>query len=454
LAHANSIAERFSLSSKALFQTEVLRLDWSDATSRWTASTSRSDTIRARYVVSAIGLLHKLHLPAIPGIENFQGHSFHTSRWDYEYTGGDARGDPLDKLSSKRVALIGTGASAVQSLPHLTASGAQFYVFQRTPSSIDTQNNPPTDPDWAASLKPGWQEDRMLNFDIVLNGGKAEDLVNDSWTEIFRNSPIMGGDAINDPAAAAAMAQAYQMGDFRKMEQLRARIDEIVKDKKTAEALKPWYNRMCKRPCFHNEYLACYNAPNVTLVDTDGKGVDGITEKGVVANGVAYDVDCIIFATGFDFGTDYSHRANMEIRGRDMTLAEKWKDGPMTLHGMLGHGFPNFLTVSHLQSAVTPNYTHTLSERAKHVAYLVSRRFKTIEPTEEAEMEWVATIEKLAMMQGGFFRDCTPGYFSHEGALSPVAFKGAPYGLGAPAFDRLMEEWRASGKMEGVECKS
>ncbi|KAF2815548.1 phenylacetone monooxygenase [Mytilinidion resinicola] len=450
-AHALNIAKMNNLQSKAHFRTEALTLTWSDSLARWVATTSRGDTIRARFVISAIGILHKLHLPGIQGIEKFAGHSFHSSRWDFAYTGGDRFNSPLDKIRGKRIGIVGTGASSIQALPHLARSGAEVYVFQRTPSSVDAKPNPPTDRTWFESLKPGWQDHRADNFERILSGQPQDiDLVNDGWTHFMLSMEALGKDS------STPKDDILKKVDIKAMESLRSRVEEIVKDKETAEALKPWYGRLCKRPCFHNEYLDCFNYPNVHLIHTDGKGVDRISEKGVVSNGKEYELDCIIYATGFDWGTDYSQRANMTIKGRNgLTLTEKWEDGPSTLHGIIGRDFPNLLTFTHLQSSTSPNYTHLLSERSKHAAYLISeakkRGIRTIEPTKDAEATWVKKMEDVALARLGYFKECTPGYLNAEGTLSPSTARGASLGLDSPVYNEMLDKWRKAGTMEGIE---
>jgi cyclohexanone monooxygenase len=316
LEYSRRIGRHFGLYENALFQTEVTGMRWDEAVSRWIVSTNRGDAIGARFVVMANGPLHRPKLPGIPGVETFRNHSFHTSRWDYAYTGGDSNGG-LTGLHGKRVGIIGTGATAVQCVPHLGAWAEELFVFQRTPSSIDVRNNRPTDPEWAASLEPGWQQRRMDNFNTLVSGGfQAEDLVDDGWTDIIGNILLIArrkaaaGEKVEDPAAL------MQLADFTKMEQVRARVDVEVKDPAKAEALKPWYNQFCKRPCFHDEYLATFNRPNVHLIDTKGRGVERITERGVVAGGREYELDCLIYATGFEVGTEYTRRSGYELHGR------------------------------------------------------------------------------------------------------------------------------------------
>ena len=271
----------------------------------------------ARFLVMGNGPLHRPKLPGVPGIESFRGHTFHTSRWDYGYTGGDSNGN-LVGLHDKRVGIIGTGATAVQVVPHVAAAAAQLFLFQRTPSSIDVRANRPTDPSWASSLEPGWQRRRMENFTVLTSGGLAgEDLVMDGWTDIIGR--LLRRLREQDGPPDESLADTLELADFEKMEQVRARVDTLVTDPATAAALKPWYRQFCKRPCFHDEYLQSFNRPNVTLVDTDGRGVDRIAPDGVVAGGQEYAVDCLIFATGFEVGTDYTQRAGYDVVGSPRT---------------------------------------------------------------------------------------------------------------------------------------
>ncbi len=452
LKHSRAIGETFGLYKGAIFQTEVTEIRWDDSAARWTIRTNRGDALKARFVVLASGPLHRPKLPGIPGVDTFRGHSFHTSRWDYAYTGGDANGG-LTKLKDKVVGIIGTGATAVQCVPHLGAGAKQLYVFQRTPSSIDVRNNKPTDPEWVKSLTPGWQKRRMDNFNILVSGGyQEEDLVSDGWTDIIRNILILSGRGAKTPQEAVELAQ---LADFKKMESIRARVDAVVGDKATADALKPWYNQFCKRPCFHDEYLATFNRPNVELVDTNGKGVERINETSVFANGKEYKVDCLIYATGFEVGTTYSHRANMELHGRDgVTLTEKWKDGAATLHGMHVNGFPNAFIIGNTQSGFTANFPHMIDEQSRHMAYIVSeaaeRQATIVEATPDAEAAWVAEIMKTAVLRQKFFEECTPGYYNNEGQPSAVAVRNGSYGGGPIAFVKILEAWRAEGSLKGL----
>lgn len=461
LDYSKQIAQHYDLYRDVLFQTEVTDLSWNDEDSRWIVSTNRGDAMRARFVVMANGPLHRPKLPGIPGIESFEGHTFHTSRWDYEYTGGDTTGG-LTGLSDKRVGIIGTGATSVQIVPHVGEGAEQLYVFQRTPSSIDVRGDRPTDPEWASSLEEGWHKHRMENFNTLVSGGFAqEDLVQDGWTDIIRNLGVIARKRAAAEAKDKQMdpGELVQLADFQKMESIRARVDSVVEDQSTADALKPYYNQFCKRPCFHDDYLATFNRPNVELVDTDGVGVEKITPKGVVANGKEYELDCLIFATGFEVGTSYARRAGYQIKGsKGRTLEEKWEDGgARTLHGMTSNEFPNCFIFSTIQSGFTANYPHALAEQSRHAAHIIAKARKDgatrVEPTVEAEEAWTKEILDAVLDRRKFQEECTPGYYNNEGQPNPAAASFASYGKGSNAFFKLIADWREEGSLDGLTLK-
>jgi cation diffusion facilitator CzcD-associated flavoprotein CzcO len=451
--HAARIAKHFDLYRTALFQTEIAEIRWLEDERRWLVTTSRDDAIKARFVVMSNGPLNRPKLPGIPGIETFAGHSFHTSRWDYGYTGGNSEGG-LTGLADKRVAVIGTGATAIQCVPHLGRHARHLTVFQRTPSSVDVRGNRPTDPAWVATLEPGWQKRRMDNFNILVSGGmQDEDLVSDGWTDIIRNLTAIAGQGMAG-LTPKQIAEKVELADFAKMNQIRARVDAIVKDPGTAQALKPWYRQFCKRPTFSDDYLPTFNRPNVTLVDTQGRGVDKVTPTGLVFDGVEYDVDCIIFATGFEVGTAYTRRAGFEVIGRGgATLTDYWAEGPRTLHGFYSHGFPNCFHMGVLHNALTPNFPHMLDEQSRHIARIVTearlKQAARVEPTAEAEADWVHTIKSNAIINAEFRAECTPGYYNGEGTGTGI-FDGL-YGPGSVAFFALLDDWRERRAMAGLD---
>jgi cyclohexanone monooxygenase len=412
--------------------------------------------MKAHYVCLATGPLNRPKLPGIVGIEEFEGHSFHASRWDYDYTGGDSEGN-LTGLQGKRVGIIGTGATAVQCVPHVAESAEQLYVFQRTPSSIDVKNNPATNPEWVKGLTPGWHQRRMDNFNTLVSGvPQEEDLVNDGWTELIRNLLVGIRKGRSKDFSPEGLARAAELADFEKMQGIRARVDSIVEDEQTAEALKPYYRQFCKRPCFHNEYLDAFNRPNVTLVDTQGKGVERITKKGVVVDGHEFELDCLIYASGFEVGTDYSRRAGFQLYGREgESLTDRWAEGVRSLHGMHVHGFPNCFIMSNPQAGFTASYPHMLNEQAKHVAFIIrtgiDKELRTVEVTSEGESEWVEQCLNKARLGTAFLESCTPGYYNNEGKASERGAQNGFYGGGSIEFIKILEAWREDGTLKGLE---
>ena len=469
--HCRRIGKHFGLYDSAIFSTQVRALHWNESINRWRVSTDRDDDIRARFVVMASGPFHRPKLPGIPGIKDFKGHSFHSSRWDYEYTGGDSNGG-LEKLADKRVAVVGTGATAIQIVPFLGRDAKHLYVFQRTPSSVGPRNNTSTDPEWAQSLKPGWQKERQRNFHAWTFEGMAlgqPDYVCDFWTELGRNTAarVM---ALPDPASMTPdqFMAIREEEDYKVMERLRRRVEGIVDDPETAEALKPYYRFLCKRPCTNDDYLQTFNRPNVTLVDvSSSKGVERATEKGLVANGVEYEVDCIIYASGFEITTEISRRYSIDaIEGRDgLSLYDYWRDGYKTLHGFTSRGFPNQFFTGFTQVGISANIAANYELQGEHIAYIIAealaRGVQTVEPNEEAQDEWCKTIRETAIDNSAFDLDCTPGYYNNEGGGTGAvdgegirSHLGEPYGPGFYVFGDLLAAWREKGDLDGLILES
>jgi cyclohexanone monooxygenase len=458
--YCQSIGRHFGLYEHAVFGTLVRSAEWDESIKRWRIGTNRDDDIRAQFVIMCQGPYNRPKMPGIPGITDFKGHTFHAARWDYSYTGGDVSGG-LDKLADKRVAVIGTGATGIQVIPHVARSAQNLYVFQRTPSYVDKRGDAPTDPEWAKALQPGWQAERRRNFDTAAFRGFAPgqpDLICDGWTEVSRNLAAHL-DATNGWAdlTPAKFMELRELHDYQAMERLRRRVEAIVEDTATAESLKPYYRFLCKRPCFSDEYLPIFNRPNVTLVDvSDTKGVERITASGIIAHGSEYEVDCIIFASGFEITTDLDRRLGIApFTGRDgLSLYDHWAKGYRTLHGMMTHGFPNQFFTGFLQGAVTASTTPMFEQQAGHIAYTIkealSRGASTVEPTAEAQDQWCATIRETAAHAEKFQRECTPGYYNNEGEELIKSYLGDPYWPGFQAFDDLLAVWRESGKLEGL----
>jgi cyclohexanone monooxygenase len=459
--HAQRIGKHFGLYENAVFHTLVRSLEWDEEIRRWRIGTNRDDDIRARFVIMCQGPFNRPKLPGIPGLAQFRGHTFHTARWDYSYTGGGTRGG-LDGLADKRVAVIGTGASGIQVIPHVARSAEHLYVFQRTPSYINERGNMATDPEWVKTLKPGWQLERRRNFHTAAFEAFAPgqpDLVCDGWTEVSRNlaahlDATDGWAALTDPVK---FAELREQQDYRAMERVRRRVDAIVTDPVTAAALKPYYRFLCKRPCFNDEYLPTFNRPNVTLVDVSAtKGVEQITEKGVVAHGVEHAVDCIIFASGFEITTDLDRRLGIQPftgRGR-LSLYDHWARGYRTLHGLTSNGFPNIFFTGFIQGGVTASTTDMFEQQANHAAYIIAealaRGATAVEATAEAQDQWCATVRETAIDNTTFQRECTPGYYNNEGEQLIRSHLGEPYWPGFYAMEDLLRAWREAGEMVGL----
>ncbi|HEY5008552.1 MAG TPA: NAD(P)/FAD-dependent oxidoreductase [Caulobacteraceae bacterium] len=458
LAQCQRIGRQYGLYDNALFHTEVEDLSWDEENARWVIQTNRGDRFTASFIGLGTGPLHVAKLPGIPGISSFKGHSFHTSRWDYAYTGGDPSGAAMTRLADKRVAIIGTGATSVQAVPHLARACKQLYVVQRTPSSVDVRANVPIDPEWFAGVAtPGWQRRWLENFTANQAGGTAEeDLVMDGWTDLSRRIRAKIGELPPEDRVPQKMLAAYEDSDFEKMEEIRARADAIVQDRETAEKLKAWYRQLCKRPCFHDAYLQAFNEPAARLIDTDGQGVEKITEKGFVVAGVEYEVDCIIYASGFEVGTEYKRRAGFDLTGRDgLKLSQAWAEGMKTKHGIHVHGFPNAFFVQPTQGAnLISNVPHNLTESGRTIAMTVKHAldggFREVEVTEDAQAAWVALLlTGMGRMMGA--PDCTPGYYNNEGQNpGPGAQLNVGYPAGPTAFFSYIDAWRSSGEFEGL----
>ncbi|MFI4894218.1 MAG: flavin-containing monooxygenase [Phycisphaerales bacterium JB058] len=460
LAHFEALADKYDLVTDALFHTRVERTQWNERAMRWSVRTDRGDEISAKYVVMAVGILNLMKLPAIPGMDLFRGKSFHTARWDYEYTGGDVHGG-LSKLADKVVGVVGTGGSAVQCVPHLAKDAKKLFLFQRTPPAIGVRDNRPTDEDFSKDLHPGWQRERMENFQAIIQGRPVEvDLIDDGWTRHF-------GPVYSFPRDPAWSDEEYQRRaeefDFEVMEEHRRRVEEVVDDPTTAELQKPYYRYLCRRPLWHDEFLPALNSANVELVDCPA-GIERVTESGLVVDGREFVLDCIIYATGFEAeATPLARRAGHEIVGRDgVGMAEKSADGPRTLFGMMTRGFPNMFIMPcpFSQAVATPNHTLVTVEVAEHVASIVAcleeRGFAVFDVSEAAEADWCEEIRSTHVDTQAFMSLCTPSRLNNEGDPTGWNPLMAHYGGGFGdffGFQKILRDWRASGELPGLELE-
>ena len=454
--HAQRIGHHFGLYEKAVFQTWVTELRWLEDSDQWLVKTNQGDAMRARHICLGTGPANRPRLPGIPGVDRFLGHSFHTCRWDYEYTGGSHEGN-LKNLTDKTVAIIGTGATAVQCVPALGESAKQLYVFQRTPSSVDIRNNSETDPEWAASLKPGWQKERQKKFGEAFLGGPIDPaFIDDGWTRLTRNVRALAAQA------NGKIANLVQLADFKTMEEIRSLVDETVKDPKVAEKLKAYYNQFCKRPTFNDHYLGTFNRENVELVDVSStRGVEEITERGIVANGQEYEVDCIIYASGFEITSSYERRLGIPIFGvGGQSIFEHWQNGMRSMHGLMVSGFPNlFMCGGGFVFQLGANYAHGIDVQARHVAYIISelasRGVQSANVSNMAEEQWIADqldTKISGFVLGGSPDTCTPGYYNQEGTTQRYRdVRRETYSKGVGAYIKLLREWRDNNELEGLE---
>ncbi|MFM5930753.1 MAG: flavin-containing monooxygenase [Novosphingobium sp.] len=464
MGYIRLIAEKYGFADKALFHTLITSLKWDEDIQRWRIGTDRGDEIRARHVVMACGVLNMPKLPGIEGIARFKGKMFHTSRWEYDYTGGSCDKPVLDKLKDKRVAIVGTGATAIQAVPHLAEYAKHLYVVQRTPSCVDTRPNPLTPADWAESLQPGWQKERIANFQrfsMEVPNGAEEDLVCDFWTELNRSLfAELAAEGWPQEGPEAFMARR-EVIDYRVMERFRRRVDALVADPELAEKLKPYYRFLCKRPLSSDTYYPALQKDNVTLIDTSNtQGLERITENGFEQDGVEYEVDCIIFASGFEVSSELERRWGFDaIDGRSgASLYDHWRQGAKTMHGITAHGFPNMYFIGYIQGGLNGSVTEQFGRQGEHAAWIIGealrRGVKVVETTKEGEEAYCQHFADIEIDVSAFQAECTPSYFSNEGQKNAPWSLFRAYGHGWDAWLKLLADWRAEGSFQGMKLDS
>ncbi len=454
LEYCRKLGRDFGLYDRALFQTKITAMCWDETRARWIVTTSRGDTLKARFVTTQSGAFNRPQLPGIEGIDRFRGRSFHSARWDYDYTGGDCAGN-LDKLGDKRVGIIGTGATGVQVVPEIARVARSLTVFQRTPTAVAARENGPTDEAWFRSQSPGWHRHRQKSFTQIKDGINVDCPIDDGWTRFFR-SLIAAKEALPEAERTPEnLARAQEIADLEHNEMLRARVDRSVRDPAKAELLKAWYRTMCKRMGFSDDYLPAFDRDNADLVDVSG-GIDCITENGVMVDGVEHALDCIIYCTGFELGTAWVHQAGYDVIGRNgLKLSDKWALGLKTYHGLFSHGFPNIFFMGITQTGLGTSIPYALGQQADHLAYVIrhclKNGFRTVETTQAAEAGWQKVMAQMNEIRRPFQEACTPGYFNAEGKPEDQRnTTGSGVYFPATEFFDNWETWREQGDLEGL----
>ncbi|KAK0652780.1 pyridine nucleotide-disulfide oxidoreductase-like protein [Cercophora newfieldiana] len=491
LEHAERIATQWNLNDKALFRSKITAATWGEEKSLWSLDViesrgpgeeERKLKIQADYFISANGILAVPQAPRVDGLASFAGQMFHTARWDYSITGGSQENPQLTGLEGKRVGILGTGATAIQSVPHLAKFAKELYVFQRTPSAVYERGQRPTDLEkWESKIayKKGWQKERMENFALYCCGAPTDqpNMVDDEWTKLpglrgQTGTPLF--DLIQPtPEGIGAHIARLLKWNIPCGEKAHARVDAIVKDPETAAKLKAWYPVWCKRPTYNDEYLPTFNLPNVHLIDTDGKGVDSATERGLVVAGKEYPLDVLVLGTGFRSPLEGngcpSVKMGVKIHGRGgRSFEEKWNtQGATTLYGTATSGFPNLFFMSPIQNGTAANWLHSCSVWTDNIVATIAKAESrvgdgsrpVVEVTVAGEEGWAGVMMQHAAAFAAL-SGCTPGYGNASGAFGGMpkdqaemlkAARMAIWSFGIVSFTKLLEDYRAEGSLQGVE---
>lgn len=485
--HAERIAEKYGIQDKAVFRTHIDTMDWNEDSKRWSLKMTQDRgpeaqqveiAVTSQFVILANGVLNHPKAPKIDGLDEYEGQMIHTGRWKYDISGGSPDDQSLVGLQGKKVGFIGTGATGVQCVTELAKWAGHLYVFQRTPSSIDVRGQRPTDPDqWReATSKPGWWTARNANFVSHTIGEPVdENLVDDAWTTIDTYRTLIGSSERTKPLEMADIPGyigKILATDAPRTDRLRKRVEELVTDNATAERLKAWYPSWCKRPCFHDHFLPTFNRENVSLVQTEPTGVQKASSRGLTVEGKEYDLDVIVFGTGYrapavDIG-EPSKMCNATITGAGgLSLPEKWlPQGPATLYGTMTSSFPNLFFTGPTQAGASASITYLFDITARHISEIISKLSSEspnpdqliLEPEAEAEEAWA---NKLASMAGWAapVSVCLPSYINNEGAAMTDMREAAkmaramPYPLGINAYSKVLEDWRAEGGYRGLRIR-
>lgn len=442
LEYAKHVADRFDLRRDITFNTKVESAHYDKEAMHWNVATSNGETLTAQFCIMASGALSSTNYPDIKGIQNFKGDLYHTGAWPQ---------DGQIDFSDKRVGIIGTGSSGIQAIPILAEQAGHLHVFQRTPQYAIPSRNKPMDKDEELEVKANYKAFRDKIYRLP--------------GAVLRPENVKSVTEVSPEEIDEIMEKAWQRGgtgylrafsDLMENEEknqvasqfAKKKIREIVKDPEVLEMLMPDYPIGCKRIVLDTEYFQTYNRDNVTLVDVGDHPIEEITEKGIVTNGVEYELDCIIFATGYDAMTGALTR--IDIRGRNgASVKETWKDGPQAFLGLAVNGFPNMFTICGPGSpSVLANVVTHIEQNVEWVtdcmAYMRDNGKISAEVTREAELEWSAHVAELG--NASLFAQCNSWYVGANIPGKPRVFLA--YAGGFPPYCDKCDEITAEGYRE------
>ena len=438
LAYANHVADRFDLRPLFRFETAVTRAEW-QAAGHWTVTTSNDEETACRVLIMATGCLSAANTPDFEGIDSFAGDTYHTGAWPKE--GVD--------FSGQRVGVIGTGSSAIQSIPHIAQAAKHLTVFQRTPNYSVPAQNIPLDPNLATSIKANYADHRARNYAQPAAFGANYPRRTDSaleatpeerearFEEYWAHGGFMFLGAFGD--IGMNMEANELAADF-----VRRKIRQTVKDPATAELLCPDTVLGCKRLCADTNYFETYNRDNVQLVDVSQQPIDRLTPEGLETGGTTYALDAIVFATGFDAMTGALLRA--DIRGRDgQSLRSHWAAGPRTYLGLAISGFPNLFTMTGPGSpSVLANMITGAEQHAEFIVNFLrwqrDNGVSVVEADLDQENAWVEVVNARSELT--FYPSCNSWYLGANVPGKPRVFM--PY-IGFPDYTTVLDQTVQAG---------
>jgi cyclohexanone monooxygenase len=438
LRYANHVADRFDLRRDIRFDTRVVSAAFDEDAGHWIVGTDDGARTSATFCVMATGCLSSANVPNIAGLESFAGDIYHTGRWPHE---------DVD-FAGRRVAVIGTGSSAIQSIPVIAGQAKHLYVFQRTPNYTVPAHNAPLDPAYRDAVKADYAGLRARaratppGIDLPFNAQSVKDVTPQERQRAYEARWAMGGFAFMGAFSDLMLdAEANETA----AEFVRGKIRETVKDPAVAALLSPRNVIGCKRLCVDTDYWKTFNRSNVTLVDVSSSPIEAITRDGVKANGGEYAVDAIVFATGFDAMT--GALLKIDIRGAaGRSLRDKWAEGPKSYLGLAMAGFPNLFTITGPGSpSVLTNMIPSIEQHVGWIAdclgWMRDHGKRRVEPSLAAEEAWVSHVREIA---GDTLRaSCSSWYVGANIAGKPRVFM--PYIGGFPLYAERCAQVAAAG---------